>query len=243
MRRHRIDHFQNNEALIMKLIRYAEIGLLTVAGFALVAPAPTWAQRPTIAIGVKASTLGFGGELTLGINKRIALRAGGNLYKHDFDVTVEDIDYSMGFDWKSGMTVLDFHPFGNAFRLTGGAVWNGNKLSLTADPSTSVDIGNQTYTAAEIGTLSGAIDFNKVAPYLGFGLATQGRVGFTFDLGAAVQGSPKVTYTGTTTLTGPAQTTFNQNVAAETAEIQQDLDGRSYLKYYPVLAVGLQVKF
>ena len=58
-----------------------------------------------------------------------------------------------------------------------------------------------------------------------------------------VQGTPIVGYTATTTLSGAAQTTFTQEADKEKAKVQTELDGKSYLKAYPVLGIGLQVKF
>jgi len=227
----------------MKLVRASSVLLVILTVIAASTPTSAVAQRPSIAVGLKASTLGLGGEVTIGVNKHIGLRGNGNFLSKGFDWTLEDIDYNLSLDWKSGMLLIDLHPMGNAFRLSGVMLFNGNKLEIGADPTTSVEIGGTTYVASDIGTLTGQIDFNKAAPYFGLGFASGGRFGISFDLGAAVQGTPKVNYTGTTTLTGPAATAFNQSVATELADIRANLDDRSYLKFYPVLALGLQVRF
>jgi hypothetical protein len=48
---------------------------------------------------------------------------------------------------------------------------------------------------------------------------------------------------GTTPLTGQAKTQFDANVASELAQVQTDIDGKSYLKFHPVLSLGLKVGF
>lgn len=119
-------------------------------------------------------------------------------------------------------------------------MYNGNELSIIATPTITVEFGDTTYSAADVGTITGLIDFRKMAPYVGFGLASRGRVGIMFDLGVILQGSPQVAYDATTTLTGTALTAFNNAVADQAVVIEGEIP--SFFKYYPVLGLGLRIK-
>jgi len=80
-------------------------------------------------------------------------------------------------------------------------------------------------------------------PYAGFGFSGRGRVSLLFDVGIAFSGYPRVALTGASNLTGPAKTAFDQNVQQEIQNIQNDIESRSYLKYYPVVSLGLRLGF
>ena len=65
---------------------------------------------------------------------------------------------------------------------------------MVSVPSGSYSIGNRTYTGAEVGTITGTVDFASSAPYfgVGWGNATSGRLGIALDLGLVFQGTPQV---------------------------------------------------
>jgi hypothetical protein len=104
-----------------------------------------------------------------------------------------------------------------------------------------VVIGNDTYTPSQVGSLTGVVDFKKTAPYLGIGFSGQGRVSLLFDLGVGFTGTPRVNLAGTTNLTGQAKTQFDADVASEQAQLRADIADKSYLKYHPVLSLGLRI--
>jgi hypothetical protein len=68
-------------------------------------------------------------------------------------------------------------------------------------------------------------------------------VGFTFELGVAFTGRPSVTLTGQTNLTGPEKDEFDRNIALEEEEIRRTIDDEPLLRYYPVVALGLKLRF
>ena len=105
--------------------------------------------------------------------------------------------------------------------------------------SATIEIGGQTYTQAEAGTLNGAVDFKSTAPYLGIGWgnAANSRIGLAIDLGIAFQGSPQVDLGATGQLANTQE--FIDELNREQDELQDSLDG---FKYYPVIAIGLSFK-
>ena len=194
-------------------------------------------QGMPVSVGVRASTLGLGAEVALGLSDKVEVRGVGNYFSVSRDFDWSDVTYSADLKLKSAGVLFDLYA--GPLRLTAGGMWNGNKLSGSADPTVSVTIGDTTYSAANVGTLTAGIDFQKFAPYVGLGLGGRGKVGFFFDLGVVLQGSPQINYVATTSLTGPALTKFTQEVSDEIINIEDDL---SVFKYYPVVALGLRLK-
>lgn len=194
-----------------------------------------------VAPGIKVGTLGVGADVTIGIHQRLNLRLNGNYLTYDYDDTIEDIDYNLDLDFSSGMALLDWHPFANGFRISGGAIMNENSIDLKATPNTSKTIGGHTYTPAQIGNLKGKLDFEDVAPYAGIGfghaVGENQRLSFVFDLGVLFQ-----SYDVDLSATGPVSQLpqFQSDLREEENEIQDDLDN---FEYYPVVAIGIAYKF
>ncbi len=114
---------------------------------------------------------------------------------------------------------------------------------MVARLNQDIEIGGATYTPAQIGSLTGTVDFRKTAPYFGLGLAGQGKIALLLDLGVGITGTPRVDLIGQTPLTGSAKAQFDANVAQELAEVRADIAGKSYLKFHPVVSVGLKIGF
>jgi hypothetical protein len=156
------------------------------------------------------------------------------------DVDESGIRYEADVVWDSLVAGVDFHPLKSALRLSAGVLKNDNRLELQSRPTTSMTIGGTTYTPAEIGTLSGAIGFDDTATFLGLGWdwsRDKRLFGMSFDLGVVDQGDPSVVLRGSGTLLGdPA---FEQDIAAEAAEIDTDID----YDLAPFLSLGFQFRF
>ncbi|MCA1809019.1 MAG: hypothetical protein LC725_06175 [Lentisphaerae bacterium] len=198
---------------------------------------------PGLAVGVKAGTLGLGGDLTVGVGRYVNLRAGATLFAFTMNRTIEDVDYRVEFDLVTFPLLLDVHPFANSFRISGGLVMHGPaKADLSARPNKDVTIGNHKYSPAVIGELSGSIEAGrKMAPYLGIGygnaVGPDTRWSFVFDLGLIFQ-----TYDVDLSADGPGMLypPFVEDLERERQKLQDDVDD---FKLYPVLAFGLAYHF
>jgi hypothetical protein len=215
------------------------------AWFSLVlaaATAPTVSAQ--VGLSIRAGTLGAGGELSLRPNRYLGIRVGGNYLTFTRSATVEGIAYDLTPKLQSGSGILDLHPFGNAFHLSGGVIWNSNQGTVAARLTGPITIGPQTYQPSDVGSLTGRVSYaQRYAPYAGFGFGGRGRVSLVFDLGLVFSGFPQVSLTGNTNLTGQAKSIFDQNVIQERQAIQADIESRQYLKYHPVISLGLRVGF
>lgn len=191
------------------------------------------------ALAARAGTTGLGAELTVGLSESFNLRLGASGFGYNYDRTVSGIDYDAELSLKSGTAALDWHPGGSAFRLSGGVLLHGNKLTGLAEPRGNVTIGDHTYNGAAVGTLTAVADYDRnIAPFATIGAgngARGGRVFVSFEAGVAFCGTPKVTLTASRTT--PA---LQQDLDREAQEIQDDV---GWLKVYPMVGLGIGLRF
>lgn len=211
--------------------------------------APALAETKWGVIG-QVGTLGFGVGVAAGLNESINIRAGLNAYDYDYTSITFDIEgFYIAVDHTNVETSLDtlggfvdWFVFKGSFRLTGGVVSNGNEATLSGTPTGSRTIGDNTYTPAEVGTLSGLVDFDSTAPYLGIGWGNAAgkdkKFHFMFDLGVLLQGSAQVDLSANGTLA--SDPTFQADLQKLEDNWQQDLE---YLELYPVLSAGIAYRF
>ncbi len=194
-----------------------------------------------LAISGKTGTLGLGGELTTGVSQNVNARVGLNTLDFDFDGDIEDNEYDIGLDFSSYSALVDWYVFDGSFRVSGGVVSLDHELDLDAELDENLDIGDNEYTPAEVGILSGTAEIDDLAPYVGIGwgdtLGRKKRWGFYTDLGVAFAGSPDVDLSATGATPG---STLAADLAKEEDEIQDELDA---FKFYPVLSIGLFYRF
>ncbi len=191
-------------------------------------------------LGAKAGTLGLGVEATWRPSRYLDLRGGINSFSYDFDSTEAGIDYDAELDLSSFYATANLRVPLSPFRVSAGIMSNGNEIALASRPTSTFEIGGTTYTAADVGQLSGGVDFDDIAPYLGIGFdfRLMNTLGLSLDLGALYQGSPQASLLAS----GPIALDpgFQADLAQELDDLQDDLD--SY-KLYPVLSLGLSFNF
>ncbi len=213
-----------------------------VVSLAVLIPSST-VHAEGASVGVKVGTLGIGPEIGVSFSKYFGARFGFNYLPFSYSDTINDTRYDFDLNLQSVSAILDFHPFRNSFRLSGGFFYNGNNLDASAkSTSGSYKVGNHRYPAALVGRLKGDIDFNSFAPYCGLGIDTTfGRdksFGLTLELGVLFQGSPDVDLTAD----GPLSNVnaFRRDLEREENDIEDDLDK---FQFYPVISVGMSYRF
>ena len=200
------------------------------------------------ALGANAGTTGLGLEAQFQVSPKVTLRGGFDALAFDAEVDGDDILYDGEIDFTTGGVFADFHPTGSAFLLSAGAYFGTREISVsgTPTPGTTVEIGDETFTAAQVGTLNGTLDFGDAAPFVGLGWNTtftsQNRLGFKFVVGAAFGSEPEATLTrsGGSTLTPADQARLDRELQDEQAEIESEADN---YKIFPVVQVGLAFRF
>jgi hypothetical protein len=120
-----------------------------VALFLAVSPA-AWAD---VGVLLKAGTLGAGLDVSKGISEKLAVRLQANALNYNHDTTKSDVDYKAELELRSAGVLLDWHPFSGVFRVSGGAYWNGNKATVTGQPTGGTYVINGvTYASGNIGS-------------------------------------------------------------------------------------------
>ncbi|NTW51930.1 MAG: hypothetical protein HGB22_05025 [Chlorobiaceae bacterium] len=217
---------------------------LLAATLFLGATPAAFAGTGDLAIGLKGGTLGIGGEATMNLVPGVNVRSGFNTLNYTGSASKSDIDYKYKLKLQTIPVLLDLHPIADSgFRLSSGILINNNKVTATGKSQASYKIGDQTYSASDIGTLTGNIDFNKVSPYAGIGwgnaVSRHSSLTFSCDLGVMFQGTPKVSLAASNPITA-ADPLFKAELDKEIAKVKDSTDS---IKYYPVVSIGLAYAF
>jgi len=233
---------RNHEQAFRKTRRIAILLFLLVAASA----------RAQVAITGKAGTLGLGAEVTFGFFPQIDGRVGVNALTYSDHRAAGHIDYDADARLRTATALLDWHPGGHSFRLTGGLVWNGNRVDGRSIPSASgtYDIAGVQVPVSFVQRLDARADFDPVAPYAGIGwgspMASARRAGVTFDLGVIFQGKARVHLNPVIPPGSPIRTTPGArdalNLLIQQEERDVEKEAASY-EYYPVVSVGVWYRF
>ena len=184
-------------------------------------------------IGVRAGTTGVGADIAWEIAPAVSARVGYSALNWGYDVNTSNASYKGDLKLSNLSGLLDFHPVGPVFRITGGVIINDNKYQATGHPSASP---SSSFSA----TVEPA---HRAAPYLGIGWGNVSGAGVNFyaDLGVMFMGSPKATLNADCTgLTAAECSTLQSQVAAEQASLESEL---KRFKAYPVLNIGVTIGF
>ncbi len=191
-------------------------------------------------VGFKAGTLGLGVEGRYKPLPNIDIRVGANVYDYD------DTDSYSGVAYDSTLNLETFYATANLsfplspLRLSAGLFSNGNEVNLTSIDSATFDIGGNTYTAADVGTLSSTTSFGSTSPYVGIGYDFElfGKVGLNLDLGLLWQGEPEVSLISDGLLANDPG--FQNALEAERQQLEDDI---SDYKAWPVISLGFVYNF
>jgi hypothetical protein len=208
---------------------------------------PLQAQAAVVGVGVtaKVGTTGLGVDLTVPlISNWLNLRSGYNFGELRPSTTQAGIKYKGDLHLESVPILLDLHPFHGNFRITGGVFYNKNDLGLSSTVGPGTEIGGIVIPPGQSTTLNANVSWSEEwAPYLGIGwgnaaddntLDSPIAVGFSLDIGAYYMGSPDVLLTESSGLVPPGDLLLEQ---------QQLEDDLSDFKFYPVITVGIHIRF
>lgn len=214
---------------------FITIALCVVAGHA---------QAVDFAVGVNGGTPGVGLNATLGLTETVNVRGVFNYFRYDFDENEDGVDYELDLDLQSAGALIDWHPMGGAFRISGGVFANGNDITGTGrgESGSNVGFGDVVVAADDLGTVNASIDFNGAAPYLGIGWGNavgDGRWAFMADIGIFFQGTPDVAISTPEVDPSIAVLVDAERARAE-AELQDEVDS---LDLFPYLSVGFAFRF
>jgi hypothetical protein len=193
-------------------------------------------------------TTGVGFHVVVPMETYLNGRFGVNYFRHNFTKTSNLVDYDLKGKLQTFDILFDWYlTEGSSFHLTGGVLYNGNKFDAKARPNGAgaFTLNGHTYSTADVGLLTGSIDYRKAAPYVGIGwgnaLAPSSRWTSNVDLGVFYQGNPNVHLASTSC---PASRTdcvaLINDIAAEQLHLRDDVDS---FKVYPVVRASIGYRF
>jgi hypothetical protein len=216
----------------MKKLTFALVAAALVAG-------PAVASAQGFGAAARAGTLGIGAEVAIGLGESAAIRGGLGLVPFELNATIDETAVTLELPDTWYNVGLDLYLNGS-FRLGGGFLFKPDDPSLTGDFTTPQEIGDRTFTPEELGTLTGVVDSKDSAPYvlIGFGKHTASGIGLSLDVGLAFLGDPDVTLDAQ----GGAfsdQAQLQEALDQEARNYEDDM--RTYLRYWPILNLGLRI--
>lgn len=222
----------------MRLIPLVGAALLLSAGSAL-----AQSSEPGVAVGATAGTSGVGLDVQVKLGPIFTLRGSLDRLTHSADESYDGVDYNADLTFDTVGAFIDMHPMANGLLISGGAYLGDRDIALAATPTGPVEIGGQTYSPGQVGTLNGAVKLGDVAPFVGIGwddtFYRSGRWGFRAVAGVAWSDAPEValTSTGGSLSNDP---TFQARLRDESRRIIDETEGYGL---FPIIQVGLNYKF
>lgn len=199
-------------------------------------------------LSLDLGTTGVGAHVGIPLSAQFGARIGAGYLSHKFDGNTGTVDYNVDAKLRSADALLDWYPSAGAgFRLSAGAVYDANQFDVTGKPAAGRYIINGVnYAATDVGVLTGAVEYDKFAPYLGIGYgslptAAQGW-GFAADLGAYYQGkgSSRLDSVGCKAVAAVCQA-IARDVAVERVNLADQVS--DVPKVYPVLRLSATYRF
>lgn len=168
---------------------------------------------------VNVGTLGVGMNVGFEFNRHLKLRVRGSYLAADYNKTWNEdswgttpLNGKFEFDGSSVGLMLDYHPFGGCFHLTGGLNFSGMAADAKAIMKNETglqglgeyEFGGTTYkvSGGNEARVKGRYEWNRVQPYLGFGWSSDGEGDrsfyFSCDIGVNFigKGSFSVSHSG-----------------------------------------------
>lgn len=219
---------------------------LIATSIALMSTACASSSQHNFGIGTGVSTTGVNVEAKYAASNNLVLRGSVSALPITTDQNYDGVDYEASIDMLNVGAFADIYPFkNNGFNISGGVYAGDKSLDLlgTPDAAQMVEIGNQTYTGAEIGTLTGSVEYSNVAPFVGIGydgFLNHNRLwSLSARAGVMLIGSPEVNVIAEGGLVS-AQPAVQDELEREAQNLQDELDE---YKYYPVVSLGITRRF
>jgi hypothetical protein len=195
-----------------------------------------------LGLGCRMGTQGLGFDAVTPILDNLHARMSYSFLPYSKDGTKDEADYSVDLMISHLSGLVDWFPFGNNFRCSGGFVINNSSADGKVVPTDTTDIGDGSYSPFEIGTIRGDIEFSDFNPYLGIGFGNifngEGHFKFVFDAGMVFEGNPNVSLTADGALASDPG--FRADLKKEEDDIQDYADS---LAVYPVISFGVVYRF
>lgn len=187
----------------------------------------------TVRVGTGGIGVGLATQFSSTLNGRVDVSYFTYALTGEDEIDATQFEYEGDGHLFFASALADWHPFRSGLRISGGAMYNGIEGRGSAVPIEDIEVGSNSYSPDEVGTLDVDVTFgSKLAPYIGFGYgnAVTRQLGFLLDIGVVYAGSPTVEMDATEMLTP---------VALESDQIEQNLE---WIRWYPLVSIGFNVR-
>ncbi|WP_428150452.1 hypothetical protein [Brevundimonas sp.] len=216
-----------------------------VAPWALAVPADAQStdDRDRLAVGAVVGSRGVALEAQVAVSDHVVLRGSADLLSWEVQGQYRRTNYEVNTKAQSVGAFIDLHPYANGLVVSGGIYLGEPEIGLQAQLTGPIRLGGATFTPTQVGEVNGRVVVNSAAPFLGVGYDNtfyrDRRWGFRAMLGAAYTGTPRVSLASRGgTLSN--NRVFQTRLTAEAREIEDDL---AEYRVYPILQLGLNVRF
>lgn len=204
---------------------------------------------PHLAIGGVGSTLGFGGDVLLGLGKYVAVRAAKTGGSIGADRPLQGQTYNLLAKADNRSLMLDVHVFGGGIYVSAGKVNNRSTITLTGVPTNgSYTFNGQSYAADSVGTLTGAIRLPSNPMFFGFGwdhtFGSSWPAAMVSRFGVLHQDRPQLSLSASGPYgqpSNPSYAQFQAQLETERAKQEQSMD-RSIVRNLPVFELGMRLR-
>lgn len=204
---------------------------------------PVKAQQ-NVYLSAHLSTQGPGLEVKYVPQPGFNLRAGASMlplaFNTSYTVQSRPADAAVDVEIANAHLLVDWHPFiksdsfsSKILLSTGAAYFWKSRGDAVVTYDGPFDFNDVEIPANEVGELYGSIQWNKVAPYFGFGFENprpKNRVNVGFAIGTYYMGEPTVEVTGTKYLT---------DTESDEQELRENVSPYQFL---PVVQVNLNFR-
>ena len=202
-----------------------------------------------VGVAITGGTTGLGGTLTVPLyGNYLNLRGTIHQFSIDEDLEEDGVDYDATLDLENYGLLLDWHPFAGGIRLTVGVVSSRNEITGTAVPTEPTEIGDVTFSPADIGTLHLKAKYsNSMSGYVGLGwgnaVCPEDRITVSLDIGVIVTSPLEVDLAADSPIgsSNPViQAQLLKELRTEEDNLEKDLED---VEAWPVISFGIGYRF
>lgn len=169
------------------------------------------------------------------------LRLAGQTFWLTMDGETPDAGYSNPEEFRQPDAMVDFYPFRNGLRFSGGFLYAADPWNQPVATPAPLGLGTLPFTPSRVDNLGSEIEFSQFMPYWGMGLQSSfwsGRLEFAVDLGLSYEGSVDGGPANQDGLSGGSTAH-----AAEDDELDKSADEFKFLGLSPRAGLSLRLRF
>ncbi len=205
------------------------------------------ALQRSVALGLRAGTLGVGAEVVTALDERVAVRAGAGFLGFDVDLTGR---FGLAGNRTAELSLptallslgVELSAASGLLRAGAGMVmrFDDPVHVIRYEEGASISIGGGGYRYPEVLTVTTTLVSRSTAPYVLVGIGSSAGRGFgvVLDLGAVLHLTPRFDMTATGDPAVMSSPGFRGHLELE--RLQAEDDAATFVTFWPIVSVGLR---